>query len=319
MHRGSTLLRSGRDDTCGADSGKDLPHIPKQHLRRTASACIYNPVPANPIRRPFGDRNTPDRNEWPSNQYLPRMVFRPSSWFSATGLILTVLLTACSEPPAVRTPASTPTAPTPAQPTANATTTTPPHTPQTPVAMATPDSTPPAPNVPTELATFGSGCFWCSEAVLERLDGVLDVVSGYCGGAVDRPTYEQVCTGTTGHAEVVQVTFDPKRITYEHLLEYFFKLHDPTTLNRQGPDEGTQYRSAIFYHSEQQKQVAEQTIAKLQPKFHNGIVTEVTAAPHFWPAEDYHQDYFTKNPNNRYCRAMIPPKLQKLGLDVFKK
>jgi peptide-methionine (S)-S-oxide reductase len=178
----------------------------------------------------------------------------------------------------------------------------------------------PAPTPATRrIATFGGGCFWCIEAVLERVDGVLDVVSGYAGGTVDNPTYRQVCDGTTGHAEVVQVTFDPARVGYDKLLEWFFKLHDPTTLNRQGPDEGTQYRSVIFCHDDEQMAAAKRAIATAQPKFSAPIVTEVTAAPRFWPAEDYHQDYFAKNPNDRYCRAMIPSKLQKLGLELPKK
>lgn len=222
---------------------------------------------------------------------------RPPSW-----LLAALLIAACTGP---KTPNAAP-APIPAAPA----TAPPPAT-----VMAHPDTPPPSATVPTELATFGSGCFWCSEAVLERLDGVLDVVSGYCGGRVEHPTYEQVCSGTTGHAEVVQVTFDPKRISYETLLGWFFKLHDPTTLNRQGPDEGTQYRSAIFFHSPEQREKALAVIRETQSKFHDPIVTEVTAASTFWPAEDYHQDYFQKNPNNRYCRAMIPSKLKKLGLD----
>ncbi|HEX6813867.1 MAG TPA: peptide-methionine (S)-S-oxide reductase MsrA [Planctomycetota bacterium] len=163
---------------------------------------------------------------------------------------------------------------------------------------------------------MGNGCFWCSEAVLEKLDGVIDVVSGYAGGNVDSPTYEQVCSGRTGHAEVVQVTFDPSRISYAKLLEWFFKSHDPTTLNRQGADEGTQYRSVIFFHSAAQKAAANAAIAAAQPKHADQIVTEISPAARFWPAEDYHQDYFRKNPNQGYCRAMIAPKLKKLGLDA---
>jgi peptide-methionine (S)-S-oxide reductase len=166
-----------------------------------------------------------------------------------------------------------------------------------------------------ELATFGGGCFWCTEAVLERLDGVLDVQSGYAGGTIDNPTYEQVCSGSSGHAEVVQVTFDPEKITYGALLDWFFDAHDPTTLNRQGPDVGTQYRSVIFYHSDAQKAEAEAAIARAQKLLALPIVTEVTAAPHFWPAESYHQDYYQRNPSASYCRVMIAPKLEKLGLD----
>ena len=167
----------------------------------------------------------------------------------------------------------------------------------------------------TETATFGSGCFWCTEAVLEQLDGVLDVTSGYMGGHVDEPTYEQVCAGTTGHAEVVQVTFDPSRISYSELLDWFFRSHDPTTLNRQGADIGTQYRSAIFTHSPEQHERALAKIRDVQPSFADPIVTELTQAGTFWPAEAYHQDYYRQNPGQGYCRVVIRPKLDKLGLD----
>ena len=166
----------------------------------------------------------------------------------------------------------------------------------------------------TELATFGAGCFWCVEAVLEQQDGVLDVSSGFMGGRVANPTYEQVCSGTTGHAEVVQVTFDPRRISYEQLLEWFWRLHDPTTLNRQGNDVGTQYRSAIFWHSEAQRAAAELSKAKAQARFAAKIVTEITAAGPFWKASDDHQDYYRHNPDRGYCRVVIAPKLDKLGL-----
>ena len=183
---------------------------------------------------------------------------------------------------------------------------------------AAPEATmpPPTPGNPAtrEVATFGSGCFWCTEAVLERLDGVSDVTSGYAGGTVDSPTYEQVCSGTTGHAEVVQVTFDPSKISYSALLDWFFKSHDPTTLNRQGPDEGTQYRSVIFHHSEAQRTAALAAIEKAQARFADQIVTEVSPAPKFWSAEEYHQDYFRRNPTQGYCRVMIAPKIEKLGL-----
>ncbi|MCK5945492.1 MAG: peptide-methionine (S)-S-oxide reductase MsrA [Planctomycetes bacterium] len=187
---------------------------------------------------------------------------------------------------------------------------------------ATPPSDSPAPadqptDAPqTELATFGGGCFWCTEAVLEQLDGVLEVTSGYMGGEVDDPSYEQVCSGTTGHAEVVQVKFDPKVISYERLLEWFFRSHDPTTLNRQGYDVGTQYRSAIFFHSKTQHEVAVKLIEAIAPNWPDPIVTEVTEAVRFWPAEAYHQDYYRGNTGQRYCRAVILPKLEKLGLDV---
>ena len=182
---------------------------------------------------------------------------------------------------------------------------------------ATADPTPPT--VKTEKATFGGGCFWCVEAVLEQLDGVLDVTSGYAGGAVENPTYQQVCSGSTGHAEVVQVTFDPTRIELATLLEWFFKSHDPTTLNRQGPDEGTQYRSVIFFHSETQKTTALAAIQKARAKFRDPIVTELRPLSKFWPAEPYHQDYFRNNPTKAYCSRMIAPKLQKLGLPAAKK
>ena len=167
----------------------------------------------------------------------------------------------------------------------------------------------------TEIATFGAGCFWCVEAVLEQLDGVLDVTSGYMGGDVDDPTYKQVCSGTTGHAEVVQVTFDPGVIPYEHLLAWFWKLHDPTTLNRQGADVGTQYRSAIFYHSDAQREAAEKSRAAAQADFADPIVTEVTAASTYYAGEQYHQDYYRQNKQQGYCRAVIAPKLEKLGLE----
>lgn len=237
------------------------------------------------------------------------MLLRSSSW-----LLAAVLFGACAQPDApLGMAAAANAAPAASQPPATTTT-----TPPTPAAMPTPELPKPTGTAPTEVATFGGGCFWCTEAILETLDGVRDVVSGYTGGAIEDPSYEQICTGTTGHAEVVQVTFDPQRISYAKLLEWFFKLHDPTTLNQQGPDHGTQYRSAIFFHSPEQQQQAQTTIAALQPKFGGRIVTEVTAAVRFWPAEEYHQDYFRKNPNNRYCSAMIPPKLKKLGLDAKK-
>jgi peptide-methionine (S)-S-oxide reductase len=167
----------------------------------------------------------------------------------------------------------------------------------------------------TETATLGAGCFWCIEAVLQRVDGVLDVRSGYMGGDVDNPTYDQICTGGTGHAEVVQVTFDPRQIDYGALLAWFFKAHDPTTLNRQGNDIGTQYRSAIFVHSDAQRQAAERAMVAASTLYPAPIVNEITDAGRFWPAEDYHQDFFARNPTQGYCRAIIPPKLKKLGLD----
>jgi peptide-methionine (S)-S-oxide reductase len=165
-----------------------------------------------------------------------------------------------------------------------------------------------------EVATLAGGCFWCLEAVFEQLQGVERVVSGYAGGATANPTYKQVCTGTTGHAEVVQVTFDPAVIPYRELLEVFFAFHDPTTLNRQGHDEGTQYRSAIYTHSSAQKTVAEQVIADLtrQGIFDDPIVTEVVPLTQFYPAEGYHQGYYRANPQQPYCRATIAPKVAKL-------
>ena len=167
------------------------------------------------------------------------------------------------------------------------------------------------------IATFGAGCFWCVEAVLEQIDGVLDVTSGYMGGHVEKPTYKQVCTGDTGHAEVVQVRFDPAKISYTELLEWFFRLHDPTTKDRQGADDGPQYRSAIFYHSDAQRQAAESAIRQLDADhvFRAPIVTEVTPASTFYSAEDYHQDYYRANKEQGYCRMVIAPKLGKLGLE----
>ena len=166
----------------------------------------------------------------------------------------------------------------------------------------------------TQQISLGAGCFWCIEAIIERLPGVVGVESGYMGGSIDNPTYEQICTGRTGHAEVVKVRFDPKQMTLAQLLDWFFQAHDPTTLNQQGPDRGTQYRSAIFYHDEKQREAAEQAKAAAAKLYSDPIVTEITAAPTFWPAEAYHQDFFANNPANPYCRAWIPPKLKKLGL-----
>jgi len=168
-------------------------------------------------------------------------------------------------------------------------------------------------NTQTEIITLGGGCFWCLEAVYDELDGVLDVVSGYAGGHVPNPDYRSVCAEITGHAEVVQVTFDPQVITFKEILEVFFNIHDPTTLNRQGADVGTQYRSAIFYHSAEQQQIAAQTIAEFENEkiWSNKIVTEVTKLDVFYPAEDYHQEYFKKNPYQGYCMAVVGPKVSK--------
>jgi peptide-methionine (S)-S-oxide reductase len=164
-----------------------------------------------------------------------------------------------------------------------------------------------------EVATLAGGCFWCLEAVFDELKGVESVESGYSGGHVQNPGYAQVCDGDTGHAEVVQVTFDPQVISYKDLLTVFFTIHDPTTLNRQGNDVGTQYRSAIFYHDEQQKKVAEEVIREITAAgiWDAPIVTDVTPFDRFYIAEDYHQEYFKKNPFQRYCRAVIAPKVTK--------
>lgn len=164
-----------------------------------------------------------------------------------------------------------------------------------------------------ELATLGGGCFWCIEPVFDELEGVEDVVSGYSGGDRRNPTYEQVCSGATGHAEVVQIRFDPARISYRELLQVFFTVHDPTQLNRQGNDVGTQYRSVIFYHSPEQKQTAETVIeeltaAELWPR---PIVTELSPFKEFYPAEDYHQEYFRHNPQQPYCQIVVAPKVAK--------
>lgn len=168
-------------------------------------------------------------------------------------------------------------------------------------------------NVNKEIATLGGGCFWCLEAVFDNLKGVLDVVSGYSGGHLDSPSYEQVCLGTTGHAEVVQVTFDPSLISFKAILEVFFTIHDPTTLNRQGSDIGPQYRSAIFYRSEEQKKTARKVMQELQAKkvWENPIVTEVTPLSEFFPAEEYHQEYFARNSFQPYCQVVIAPKVSK--------
>src|SRR5215211_1946206 len=165
-----------------------------------------------------------------------------------------------------------------------------------------------------EVATLGGGCFWCLEAVFDELRGVKEVVSGYSGGTVPDPTYEQVCTGTTGHAEVVRVTFDPSEISFREILEVYFSIHDPTTLNRQGADVGTQYRSAIFYHTPEQKRVGEEVIAELEEAsvWERPIVTELTPASDFYIAEDYHQEYFQRNQGQPYCQVVVAPKVAKL-------
>lgn len=172
-----------------------------------------------------------------------------------------------------------------------------------------------------EVATLAGGCFWCLEAVYNDLRGVEKVVSGYTGGRAPNPTYEQVTTGKTGHAEVVQITFDPQMISFKDLLEVFFTIHDPTTLNRQGADVGTQYRSAIFYHSPEQKEVADKVIADITAAkiWKDQIVSEVTKLPTFYPAEEYHQRYYERNPNQGYCRMVIEPKVIKFRRQFMSK
>ena len=185
----------------------------------------------------------------------------------------------------------------------------------TPSADVLSDSTTQAKEKKLETATFGAGCFWCVEAVFQKLKGVESVESGYMGGHTIDPTYKQICTGTTGHAEIIQIKFDPAVITFKELLEVFWKTHDPTTLNKQGNDVGTQYRSAVFYNNDTQKELAEKYKSKLNESgaFRAPIVTEVTAATQYYPAEKYHQNYWnTQGQGNRYCRAVIPAKLEKL-------
>ena len=170
-----------------------------------------------------------------------------------------------------------------------------------------------------DTALFGAGCFWCVEAMFQRLDGVVKVESGYAGGHVVSPSYKEVCTGTTGHAEVCRITFDPKKISYETLLSIFWQTHDPTTLNRQGNDMGTQYRSAIFYYNDEQKQLAEKYKSELNVSgaFRSPIVTEIVAVSNYYPAEDYHQNYYNQNSEQSYCQFVIAPKVEKLE-KVFK-
>ena len=173
--------------------------------------------------------------------------------------------------------------------------------------------------IKTDTATFGTGCFWCTEAIFQQLDGVLKVTSGYSGGHVRNPSYEQVCEGTTGHAEVIQMIYDPAKISFDELLEVFWETHDPTTLNRQGNDVGTQYRSAVFYHNAEQKQKAEKYKAELDKSgaFDNKIVTEITPASAFYAAENYHQNYYNQNGSQPYCTFVIRPKIEKFK-KVFK-
>lgn len=161
------------------------------------------------------------------------------------------------------------------------------------------------------IATLGGGCFWCTEAVFQQIRGIVKVESGYSGGQVHQPTYEQICTGTTGHAEVVRLAFDPALISFAEILEIFFTIHDPTTLNRQGADSGTQYRSVIFYHDEAQKDVAQGAIKKMAAIWDDPIVTELSPAPQFYLAEDYHQNYFRQHPQQGYCSFVVAPKVAK--------
>jgi peptide-methionine (S)-S-oxide reductase len=171
----------------------------------------------------------------------------------------------------------------------------------------------------TRVATFGTGCFWCSEAIFQRLKGVEKTAPGYSGGTVDNPTYEKVCTGTTGHAESIQIAYDPAKVSYDQLLEVFWKSHDPTTLNRQGDDIGTQYRSVIFYHDAEQKRLAEAYKGKLEAAhiWSRPIVTEIVPYKKFWPAEDLHHNYYNKNSSKGYCALVITPKIAKLR-EIFK-
>lgn len=164
----------------------------------------------------------------------------------------------------------------------------------------------------TETATLGGGCFWCLDAAFRQIKGVENVVSGYAGGSIEKPTYDQVCSGSTGHAEVVQVRYDPKVISYEDVLDIFWAIHDPTTPNRQGSDVGPQYRSIILYEDEVQRQAAEDSAMRIGKLWPNPIVTEIKKLEHFYPAEEFHQDYFAKNPTQGYCQIVINPKLAKL-------
>ena len=164
-----------------------------------------------------------------------------------------------------------------------------------------------------EKATFGGGCFWCTEAIFQQVDGVIEVVSGYAGGKVPgKPTYREVCSGLTGHAEVVQITYDPQLISYRELLIIFMTTHDPTTLNRQGADVGTQYRSVIYYHNDDQKTISEAVLEEMKRYYENPVVTELSPLPKFFEAEDYHQDYYANNSEQGYCQYVISPKLSKL-------
>ena len=184
--------------------------------------------------------------------------------------------------------------------------------------ITNPNSVQKATEIDFETAILGGGCFWCTEAVFEKLAGVKEVVSGYAGGKIPNPTYKQICTGLTGHAEVIKIIYDPKKISFEKLLDVFGDAHDPTTLNRQGADVGTQYRSTVMYLSESQKKAALNWKAKLNGKFVDPVVTEIVPAPKFYVAEEYHQDYYDRNPNQGYCNFVIRPKLKKLNLEQQK-
>lgn len=166
-----------------------------------------------------------------------------------------------------------------------------------------------------ETSILGGGCFWCTEAVFERVEGINEVISGYAGGDILNPTYEQICTGKTGHAEVIKIVYEPSVISFDKILQIFAECHDPTTLNRQGADIGTQYRSTIMYLSESQEKAAKLWKESLSTKYENPVVTEIVPAPKFYKAEEYHQDYYTKNPNQGYCSVVIRPKLKKLNLE----
>ena len=166
-------------------------------------------------------------------------------------------------------------------------------------------------NEPVAVATLGGGCFWCTEAIYKMLPGVKSIVSGYAGGKVENPTYQQVCTGASGHAEVIQISYDPSRISYETILKTFWEVHDPTTLNQQGADIGTQYRSVIMFHDAAQKAIAEKSKIEAQKQFNRPIVTEIVPFDKFYAAEGYHQDYYKNNPMQGYCRAVIRPKVEK--------
>ncbi len=172
-----------------------------------------------------------------------------------------------------------------------------------------------------EIATLAGGCFWCLEAVFDELRGVVESTSGYAGGPTSNPSYEQVCSGTTGHAEVVRIAFDPAAVSFRELLEVFFTIHDPTTLNRQGADVGTQYRSAVFYHTPEQKTTAEEVIAELEGRglWPDPVVTELVPSGEFFPAEDDHRDYYARNPNQGYCRAVVAPKVAKARAQFLSK